>query len=354
LGILGAWTALEALSPPAFRRIEDLAGGDRRAVAHLEQRRLPWEGEGERPRPRTRLYYQIVLGTVDIPEAIARLMAVYSDTRLERPTARGEAVLGCVTVDVYGRPTQSPAVAVSSFGWAIPRALAGDLQSLGGWRNVERSLVKSLDERLRPDDPEEAPAPLTYEVIQETFGSLMRTLGIPPELVHPPQYAIRVYEPYRNPSPPEPQLLNSFFLNDLSLAADQFREGTATDNLKLYLGAKSPESRRDLLHDRAALEAAVRPDLTPLARWPAPRRNPLVLLQQAAVNLALSDLREWGILAVNGPPGTGKTTLLRDVVAAVVTERARVSDLCSRCQRRTYAAPGCEHGRIQPRSGDRV
>ena len=323
-------------------------------MAHLEQRRLPWEGEGERPRPRTRLYYQIVLGTVDIPEAIARLMAVYSDTRLERPTARGEAVLGCVTVDVYGRPTQSPAVAVSSFGWAIPRALAGDLQSLGGWRNVERSLVKSLDERLRPDDPEEAPAPLTYEVIQETFGSLMRTLGIPPELVHPPQYAIRVYEPYRNPSPPEPQLLNSFFLNDLSLAADQFREGTATDNLKLYLGAKSPESRRDLLHDRAALEAAVRPDLTPLARWPAPRRNPLVLLQQAAVNLALSDLREWGILAVNGPPGTGKTTLLRDVVAAVVTERARVSDLCSRCQRRTYAAPGCEHGRIQPRSGDRV
>ena len=50
----------------------------------------------------------------------------------------------------------------------------------------------------------------------------------------------------------------------------------------------------------------------------------LVLLQQAAVNLSLSELRDGGILAVNGPPGTGKTTLLRDIAAALITERARV------------------------------
>lgn len=43
-----------------------------------------------------------------------------------------------------------------------------------------------------------------------------------------------------------------------------------------------------------------------------------------AVNLSASDLTDGGILAVNGPPGTGKTTLLRDVVANIVTERAKV------------------------------
>jgi hypothetical protein len=47
-------------------------------------------------------------------------------------------------------------------------------------------------------------------------------------------------------------------------------------------------------------------------------------LQQAAVNLSAHNLEHDGILAVNGPPGTGKTTLLRDIVAHVVTERAKI------------------------------
>jgi hypothetical protein len=74
--ILKAWTALEAVSPQTFRKPEDLVSGDRRAVARLDNGRLPWSGAGDPARrPKTRLFYQILLGTVDMEAAVAALLS---------------------------------------------------------------------------------------------------------------------------------------------------------------------------------------------------------------------------------------------------------------------------------------
>lgn len=89
------------------------------------------------------------------------------------------------------------------------------------------------------------------------------------------------------------------------------------------MAVSQPGQTRNLSSNEAVIEESVSPALVPPARWPSPGGHPLVLLQQAAVNLARLELREsGGIVAVNGPPGTGKTTLLRDVVAAAVLDRA--------------------------------
>jgi hypothetical protein len=118
-------------------------------------------------------------------------------------------------------------------------------------------------------------------------------------------------------------LLNSFFLGDLARGAALVRQNAVPMGLRRYLGMEKPPQTFYLLHDNRALENAIAPALTPSARWPAKGGYSLVTLQQAAVNLIRSELAgSEGIVAVNGPPGTGKTTLLRDIVAACVLDRA--------------------------------
>lgn len=322
--ILSAWTGMEVLSPPSFRKPEDLAGGERQRVARFVDGRLPWEGGGEKSRPNYRLYYQIVLGTVDMEKAVGALLGVYSDTRDERPSARGEAVLATVLVDRLGRLVDIDPVAISSFGWGVPVALAGRLEELRRWPDQERQLLEGLSRRMDRRDDEGEQLPLDRNTIANAYAWLVGKLALGRDLLKPPEFALRSYQYYKFPDPPEAILLNSFFLNDLATARRMEEAGRSTSNVRRYLQLKKPAERHDLLSDRASLRDALQPARFPVGSWPGPGRNPLALLQQTAVNLALHDLGQDGILAVNGPPGTGKTTLLRDVIAGIVSKRAEV------------------------------
>ncbi|WP_252716876.1 AAA domain-containing protein [Herbaspirillum sp. B65] len=127
--------------------------------------------------------------------------------------------------------------------------------------------------------------------------------------------------------------LNSFYLDDLDrliLQAEQNRPfGKA---LKAYLGPALQEHKRvDILTNHTTMAALVSAQHLPSARWPTSPKQPLAMAQQAAVSHVAGSLRKAeGLVGVNGPPGTGKTTLLCDVIAEIITERARQIALLDR------------------------
>lgn len=114
--------------------------------------------------------------------------------------------------------------------------------------------------------------------------------------------------------------LNSFYAEDLENVQRQYRHGQYGKALSQYLEMRQHSCRFDVESTRDHLIAGVHPSKTPLAAWPG--KYPLVTAQQFAVNTLRNDLARGGLFSVNGPPGTGKTTMLKDVLAAVVQERA--------------------------------
>lgn len=121
-------------------------------------------------------------------------------------------------------------------------------------------------------------------------------------------------------------ILCSFFSEDLRRISKACKLGQVGAGLSQFI-ASDPHVKAGARVDVRApssgshLYDLLRPERFPVGRWPSD--HALVFSQQLAINAAWDQLADGaGIFAVNGPPGTGKTTLLRDVVAAVVTRRA--------------------------------
>ncbi|WP_210484008.1 DEAD/DEAH box helicase [Pantoea ananatis] len=319
--ILAAWTALEALSPQGYKRPEDMATGDRSRVALLE-RGVPW-GPNARSKPSYKLYFEVVLGSIALDKATDELVKVFGeDEERSRPDGK-KAAIGSILIDKEGYVLEDKGVAVSSFAWALKPALDLKLGSLGNWPNVEPRIIEHLDRIVRRHNEDGEPIPIDLDVVLNAYKWLVSQFGVPEHLVEPPTFAIKVFHHFKAKALPEPSLLNSFYLEDLGEATKLLETGKAGAGLRRYMGIGRPEQKIDVLSPISAVEPFVAPSLMPQARWPSKGGHPLVLLQQAAVNAARAELNDApGIIGVNGPPGTGKTTLLRDIVVGCILDRA--------------------------------
>lgn len=322
LKILATWTALEALSPATYDLPHDLVYGDRSRVFRFEDGPLPWTTNAQ-PSPGKQLFYRVVLGAIRMDSCTEALVKAFGDDEARVRCAKKKAVAAELLLDKDGIVFAEKVVSVSSFVWALPLALQQKLNELGGWSAAEDRLQSGLDPIVRRVDCEGKPLPLDRPTIEHAYQWLMAECKMPAEMMERPAFVLCESISDKANTQPEPLLLNSFYLHDLERVAAHVAQKNAPASMLQYLGVEKVDRSLDLLQDLSLLEQAVAPVNIPAAKWPSGEGKSLVMLQQAAVNLAGRELSgKEGLLAVNGPPGTGKTTLLRDVVAMCVLERA--------------------------------
>lgn len=332
---LNFWLGVEAFSPQSVPERSRSRSDVPYVADYGAGTALPWTPEADWPAARRGYAWRhtVYLGVFDLESAWDVLEPAPVEDFDARPAPRSAVAM--VTVDEDGTLLQDSAV-LSQCVWAAGRHrkrrrlddVFNDFAAdEARWREDLDDLVRARGIRVGADSPGGfASRPASLEDLRVVLGLSLEMTGAGGLLTFDgdPVAVIRVQSEQislkRRELEAEPGFLNSQFSADLYRLSKQSGLPGATAQ---YLGRHGAQSKTDVREDLATVYESVAPDRVPDGRWPSNPEHSLALSQQFAVNRALADLDgQEGIFSVNGPPGTGKTTMLRDMIAALVTRRA--------------------------------
>jgi hypothetical protein len=356
--IIEFWRAVELFSPQNVPKV-DPRGRVYRVTAGDP---LPWEAGHDLQRVRldSRMTWRHTVygGVFSLARVRKRLEEEFGADAESLDAARpGDSALFAVTVTHDGRPILG-LQELSSCAWAIGRTVRPGTRSpywLDGFAETAEAcderferLVAALEDdevaaelnRQLKDKGLKVGRPIGYKKLVDHRDFIRNEFGCG-EVLEPAEIRVKSVpvSVRRQYSEDGSDFLNSFIADDLERVARAIRNGDYGAALDAYLrdgeqsaqaqqgtqGGQRDRGRRvDVVHDLDTVYQGVAPTSVPLGRWPAASERALSLSQQFAVDTLLADIAPAsGLFAVNGPPGTGKTTMLRDLIAAIVVERAR-------------------------------
>ncbi|WP_136191809.1 DEAD/DEAH box helicase [Actinomyces procaprae] len=340
--ILRYWWMLELFDPQPVPKLTGRSGrpSARQVIEWHPGDPLPWQtlpAPAPRGKKRSAWRHTVYLGVYELEEVYGFLHRVFADDRDAYDQRRaGRSACAAVQVDEYGRLVEGSAV-LSSALWAAAQisgtGAAPDLDWAGSFASANQAFGEQVDvaEGLRRDElGVDAPLPQDDNSLQRLLGIAYGAAGVSgsnPLSSDRIIIASSVVSGDRNDAAAaDSDFLNSFFLGELAAVQRDLDGEYCPKTLAAYLtpDESAPAHERiDVMQQDAVVDAAVGIERLPLGRWPSEPTHPLALHQQFAVNQALNELSAaGGIMGVNGPPGTGKTTMLREILAGNVVERA--------------------------------
>jgi len=343
--IIDYWRAIELFSPQSVPRVDPNAPNNP-VYSGSEHLPLPWHMshplKSHQPPPgRSRRYlvYCGVFGLEKVRLTLEDKLGKNPETFDERPD--GETCLFAFSVTDEGRPLFDTFV-LSTCAWATSRTIRPGPNSID-WlvgfdataskvasEFAENHATRQEDERAQENKNRgfNLGRPLEYaDILRETkriaqkfeIASLCEGFEI--------RIKVGLVASSKEFAAEDQDFLNSFFVKDLGEIATEIRNNNLGKGLSTFLAGTDevdPSKRINVRESPSTLFQQLSPALFAPGRWPSKGHHPLVFSQQFAVNSITQELMtNSGLFSVNGPPGTGKTTLLRDLIATVIVERAK-------------------------------
>ncbi|WP_025743484.1 DEAD/DEAH box helicase [Aquimarina pacifica] len=325
--LLSCWHKLEhfspALTPKASEKNVEL-------LNNIEPWKIPL-----RPKdPKKTIEYTIYLGVFDSSVVNEFVKEYFKDTKKDENFRNSKICYASLKLDTEGKYIND-SFGISTLPWALNQLENNKIKN-DNWEltfetvkdnlleylelNFKETITNSSDEIIQISTVVNNNQLLKF---QNKVESLSNWSVKPPKEIY-----VKRIEKFKskNETKSNADILNSFYINDLEKIISIYDKKSIPKAFRQYLDGSlnKQSSRLDVSKSVEKLKTNLSPSNYPDGCWPSDYT--LSLMQQFAVNNIFNNLAEnsqEGMFSVNGPPGTGKTTLLRDVIAPIIVKRAK-------------------------------
>ena len=346
--ILTYWSVIETLNPQSIPKITQSSHDEKVYSIQNAYDALPWHAAHPHQTvaigDKQKWIYTVYGGNASLQQSIQMIHDLLPKDNSKIFNSTNDAYcLFSLNIDTYGRMIDD-SLTLSSFAWAI-----------GQFERHKTDAYKILGQFLEADDAIKGEINAFYKdvfteanfVRSDSRQSILDEQLIQPILGHQLFGLLNLVIDQMNRSDGKSigtltikatllsddasfsessGVTNSFFLKDLHDLGKAATEHHLSKGALQFLSHDIPHKTRiDVRKTDAAFVDAFSPHQYPNGCWPHHGNTPLVFSQQFAVNSFFQQsTNDDGIFSVNGPPGTGKTTLLRDIIAHIIVMRAHV------------------------------